>query len=469
MTQTDQVLEPGAAVLARPTNFWNTTFASMSETAYAWFFTSHILVSMGMQMQFILFGFLAYELTGSSKSIGLVSIAGAIPTIFLGALGGALADRLDKRLLVATAQISASLTMGALAFLIISGSIEFWHLMVGSLVMASITSINMPARQALVPFLVPRHKLMNAISLQMGGMNLTSIIAPALAGFLIGPLGAGAVLVMSALLFFSGTVATLRLPIHGMTIEREQRSVLHDLHEGFSYIWHQPTLRLLLTVNIVMPMLVFPARQMLPVFAREVFEMGPGGLGLLAAMSGVGGLFGAVLSANLSGQPQKGRLMLIGSISMAVFTLLFALSPAIEPALFFIAASSTGQMIMMTTNSSVIQAILPSAMRGRVSAVTFMSFGLTPLAVFPVSIAADSFGAPATIAVASVLMMVLILLFFAVSPRLRSMRQDALVHSEMSEVQAAGLQARGEISREQAAALSGTVILQPDPIRPSQT
>lgn len=434
---------------------WQNTFASLAEREYAWFFSGHLLFSMGMQMQFILFGFLAFHLTGSAKILGLVGLAGAFSTLFVGPLGGAFADRLDKRYLIAAAQTCAAVSMAVIAVLTISDVIKVWHLVVASLLNGALMSINMPARQALVPQLVPRHKLMNAISLQMGGMNLTSIIGPALASFLIDPLGIGWVYGIGAALFLGATWSMLRLPKHGMVFEREQRSVISELREGFGFVWRDPTLRALILLNLLMPMLFFPARQLLPVFAVEVFERGASGLGMMATAAGIGGVLGALLSANLSHEPRKGPLMFLGGMTMALFTMLFALAPAFELAVLCLAISAAGQMLLMNTTSTVIQASLPSEMRGRISAMMGMSFGLSPVVVFPIAVAADSFGAPATIAVSSLVSLALLAGFFASSPRLRHLRQDALQRSQLSEVQAATLVARGEINREEAANLSG--------------
>jgi MFS family permease len=411
-----------------------------------------------MQMQFILFGFLAFDLTGSSSALGIVGLAGALSTLVIGPLGGTFADRVDKRYLVAFAQLGAAFSMGLIAVLTIAGAIALWHLFLASLLNGVLMSLNMPARQAIVPLLVPRHNLMNAISLQMGGMNITAVFAPAIAGLLIDPIGAGWVFAIGAVLYLLATGAMMRLPRHGMVVQRTQRSVLTELKEGFGYVWHEPTLRALILLNMLIPILFFPARQLLPVFTSDVFDRGPGALGLLGAVSGVGGLAAALFSANLSHEPRKGRLMLIGGVIMTGFTALFALTSSFEFAAVCLGISAAGQMLMMNTCSTVIQATLPGEMRGRISAMTMMAFGLSPFAVFPVAVAADVFGAPATITVFSLLGLSLLVVLFALSPRLRGLRQDALQRVELSEIQAAARVARGELSREEAEILTGAAV-----------
>src|SRR5690606_11313108 len=168
--------------------------------------------------------------------------------------------------------------------------------------------------------------------------------------------------------------------------------------EGFTYIWQHDTIRLLILANFLIPMLAFPVQQSLPVFAKDVFDKGAAGLGLLAAVTGFGGLMGAIISANMDKEPRKGRLMLVGGIVMATFYIAFALTPVFEIAIVLLGCATLGQMLFMTTNNTVIQAHASPEVRGRVLSVLAMSIGLTPLAVFPVTAAIDEIGAPAAIA-----------------------------------------------------------------------
>ena len=439
----------------RRSPFWRTTFASLAERDFAWFFTSNFAFFMAMQMQFLLFGYLALALTGSAKALGVVSAANTVPSLLAAPFTGALADRLHKRLILAVSQTVAVLMSATLGILIITGLVEFWHLVVCSMFAGIVMALNMPARQSIVPQLVPRHKLMNAISLQMGEMNLTRIIAPAMAGVLIAPLGVGWVFLIGSALFFSATAAEVNLPKHGLTGHDRESRFLDEVGEGFRFIWNNSMLRLLILSNTLLPMFAFPVQQTLPVFAREVFERGPTGLGWLAAVSGVGGLIGAIVSANMDRQPRKGRLMLLGGTVMGGFYAAFALSPAFEMALLFLGLAAIGQMLFMTTNNTVIQSSLPPEIRGRVMAVMSMSIGLTPLSLFPIAVAVDEVGAPLTIAVSSGVMLALLALIFWLSPRLRGLRLDALDRARMSPAQAASLVAEGKLSQEEANEATG--------------
>jgi MFS transporter, DHA1 family, staphyloferrin A biosynthesis exporter len=450
---------PGAGDIVRPGR-WSTTFASLKEPEYAWYFAGNIAFFMGMQMQFVLRGFLAYELTGKATALAMVSLAIAIPMLVVAPFGGVVADRVNKRNLLIASQSVAAMASLVTALLILTDLIEFWHLLAVSFVTGVVFSFNMPARQALVPNLVPQHKLMNAISLQMGGMNLTRIIAPAMAGLLIAPLGMGWVYMLTTALFTLAVLSEFHLPAHGMRTNGERKSFRQDLGGGFRYILDDPLLRLLMAVALIMPLFAFPIQQLLPVFAKDVFSDGTEEraavvLGVLAAASGLGGLSGAIVSANMDTQPAKGRLMFIGGMLMGVFLLAFAWSPYFLLALFFLAAMGVGQMIFQVTNNTVIQAELPGEIRGRVMSVLMMSFGIMPLGVLPVSVAADALGPRAAVAMSSCVLLGTMIAIWTLSARLRNLRLDRLRQAQLSNVQAAVLVAEGKLTQEDADRLTG--------------
>ncbi|MEX2080479.1 MAG: MFS transporter [Dehalococcoidia bacterium] len=445
---------------------WRGTFTSLSEPEYAWYFAGNIAFFMGMQMQMLLRGFLAYDLTGTAASLGIMAAAMAFPMLIASPFGGLVADRVNKRTLLITTQSAAAFASLIIAVLIITDLIQFWHLIAISVATGGLFSFNMPARQALVPLLVPQHKLMNAISLQMGGMNLTRIVAPALGGLLIAPIGIGWVYMLTFVMFGLAVASEFHLPKIGMGTERVRQSFRTEFTGGFVHIKNDPTLRLLMTMALLMPLFGFPVQQMLPVFAEEVFDNGGVGLGLLASATGVGGLAGAMVSANLDRQPHKGRLMLLGGVLMGGFLLAFGLAGNFVLALVFLGAMGVGQMLFQATNNTAIQTDLPPEVRGRVMAVMMMSFGVMPLGAIPVTIAADSIGAPSAVALSAVAMLVVLALCWAISPRLRNLRFDNPGTAELSPIRAAQMVAEGKITRDEADRLTGLDRFRASPPRP---
>ncbi len=429
---------------------FKSTFTALGERDFAWFFVGNMAFFMGMQMQHLLRGFLTWELTGTAVALGYLSVSLAIPMLLISPVGGVVADRINKRRLLIWTQTIAAFAALTVGILILSDLIKFWHLLVVSAVIGIVFAANMPARQALVPELIPRHKITNAISLQMGGMNLTRILAPAVAGLLVAPDGIGWVYILTAFLFVVAASSEFQLPAHGMITRRQRAPILEDLIDGFKYIRENRTIMLLLGLGLIFPLFAFPLQQMLPVFAADVFDQGSAGLGALAASTGIGGVAGALIAANLDKVRQKGHILLIGGLWMGALSIAFTLTISFWPALIFLALGNIGGMVFQTTNNTVIQSHLPVEVRGRVMSVMVMSFGLMPLGVLPVGVMADLFGARAALAGSSALLIVAVLAFFVCSRRLRHLKVTPLEHADLSPVQAARLIAEGGLSLEEA-------------------
>ena len=439
------------------------TFTALAERDFALFFVGNLAFFMATQMQFLTRGFLAFDLTDSAAALGYVTAAGAIPMLLGAPIGGVVADRVNKKRLLLVTQIVAAAGATTVGVLVLTDAIRFWHLLPVGVVSGLVFAFNMPARQAIAPQLVPRHKLMNAISLQMGGQNLTRVVAPALAGLLIGPIGAGWVYILIAILFLLPLISEFGLSDHGMTTTRKKSARVHeDLAEAFHYIRGDAVIARLLLLGLIFPLFAIPLYQILPVFAEDVFDAGPSGLGILAASTGVGGVLGALIAASLGRDPNKGRLMFVSGLWLGVLYIGFSLIDTIAPAVVFLALGSVGGVVLQTTNNAVIQANVPEEVRGRVMAVVMMSFGLMPLGIIPLSQAADAFGAQTAVTGSSIIMIVLLLAAFGLSPGLRNLRIVAHTRAELSPAQAAKLVAEGKISEERGREL--TLVDQAPPV-----
>ena len=450
------------------------TLSSLREREFAWYFAGNSAFFMAMQMQFVLRAQLAYDLTGGQAfKLVLVTVGAAVPMIFVAPIGGLIADRVNKRTLLIVTQSAAAIISLLTTVLILTDLIGYWYLFLLAFSAGSIFSLNMPARQALVPLLVPQHKLMNAISLQMSGMNLTRILAPALAGLLIVPLGAiapgggegvGWVYLLTCALFTVAVASEFKLPSHGMQAESEGESFTEGLRGGFRYAITTPVIMMLLVAGTLMPFFAFPVQIMLPIFAEDVFGQTKGmGFGLLMAAGGLGGLIGTIISANFDGLPNKGQIMFVGAVIMGGFLIAFGSTNTFILGLVFIAASNVGQMLFMSSNNTAIQTLAPEELRGRVMSIMMMSFGVMPLGLLPIGLAANSIGAPDTIVYSSIVLLGVLAVAFVAVPRFRNLRIDVLAEAELSPVQAATLLAEGKITRAEADRLTGRMRRTPLP------
>jgi len=427
------------------------TFASLREREFLWFLSGNSAFFTGMQMQFILRYFLAWELTESALATTLLTLPIALPFLTITPFGGVIADRFNKRTLLIVTQSASAIVSVITTLMVFLGWMTYEYLFFISFAAGAIFSLNGPARQALVPLLVPQHRLMNAVSLQMGSQNLTRIVAPAIGGLLIAPIGVGWVFVITTFCFLFAIISEFRLPSHGLVGSKKIESTFESMRGGFHFIRETPTIALLLIAGMIMPFFAFPLQTLLQVHSSEVLNMSDGrAYGFLMAAGGIGGVIGAIIAATLDKFPSKGRLMFFSGLIMACFIFLFARTDTFALAFLFFAGSNIGQMLFMASNNTVIQALSPGEMRGRVNSFTMMSFGVMPLGVIPLGFAAENFGTPITFMVSAIILALVIILGFLLVPRLRNLRLEFKGEAVLSHVQAEELIAQGKLSRAEA-------------------
>ncbi len=406
-------------------------FASLHHQQFRWLFASNIAFFFAMNGQFVVRSVLAYRLTGSEFALGLVNLVVAIPMLVVSPFGGVVADRVEKRRLIMAGQAVLVAAELAVFVLLVLGRLEFWHLLAVVFVMGCTFPFIMPARQAIVATIVGRQGMANAMALQMGGMNAARVVGPVLAGLIIAVAGVRWVyalaVVLYALAFFSMAHVTTSPPAEGA----RSRPVLAELVGGLRYVASTPPVRALLLLSIIPILLAMPFQALLVVFADDVWRVGAGGLGVLQAAAGLGGIAGSFWIAFVGETPRKLRLMMSTLFAFAGTLLLFSLSPWFLLALPLVFLADVFASAFTTTVNTLIQLLIPDAVRGRVMSIMMMTFGLTPLGTVPVSALAEAFGAPAAVAIASVVTIGLSIAILAASRSLRGI--DATTAAALEE------------------------------------
>jgi MFS family permease len=443
-TQADTQLPAGI-----PASGWRATFASLSIPQYALYFSGMVAFFFGMNMMIVLRGYLVYDITNSELALAMIMLSVALPMLVMAPIGGVIADRVDKRALMIWAQIAVTVLNLVNTVLIIAGVIEFWHLLVLSTLSGMAFSFNMPARQAAVPTLVPRELLMNGMSLATSAMNATRILAPAVGGLLIAPIGVGGGFAVLTGMYALAVVFSFGLP--KMPAEKRDAKVtfFSDFRGGFSFIRGNRLVLGLLLLGTVPMIFSMPYQTLLPVFAEDVWHVGSTGLGVLQAMSGVGGLIGGLLVANMDRYPFKGRVMLGSAMATGVFLAAFALSPMFGVALPMLVLVGLTSMVFMTVNNTVITSVIPDNVRGRVMSVMMMSFGLMPFGAVPASIAAAYIGTPAVVAIGGGLLIISVAAAYLIFPQFRTL--DGAISIQRADMDAERAEWSGA-ARESAAA-----------------
>ena len=298
------------------------TFASFSERNFRWFYLAMLGQMAAMNIQLVMRGYVVFEITDSFAALGGIALASALPMLFLGVFGGVLADRAPKKVVLQVGQFVSVLNALVVGILILTDAIVLWHLFAAGALQGITMALMMPARQAMIPEVVGRDLLMNAVALNSAGMNLMRVLAPAGAGLLTwaaggGVIGAGPVYMVMAAFYLSAMITLAPLPRSEAASEGSAKGGLGDLRDGFSYVRRDPTILAVLGVTLISAFLAMPYIQLLPGFVKDVLGGGPVELGLLTAVSGGGALFGALVIASLP-ERHRGLLLLLSAILLGV-------------------------------------------------------------------------------------------------------------------------------------------------------
>lgn len=392
------------------------TFSSLQVSSFRWFLGSTLSGTLGYQMQSVALGWLVYILTGSALYLGIITTTQAVGQTVMSPLAGVIADRVERRNYIIAVRSITVVVAVVVAGLVLTKRITYPELLVAAAILGVSFGLNGPARQALMAQLVGADLLMNAVSLVSGGMNLTRIAGPAIAGFLIGVIGVGGIYVLLAILYALVIVQLIPVPPQPLARGRGSRNVLGDFVAGASYSYHHPSVFGLLLLGTVPLFFAMPYIALLPVFAQQVWHAGPQGFGLLAAAPGVGGLVGALVVASLGRYRYKGWLMAGCAVVYGLLLSSFALAPSFVVAVFFLLLSGGASVIYAATVSSLVQTIIPNEMRGRVMSFYQMSFGISGLSALPASALATVIGAPHTVAIFGLLTAAAVLVIVRLRP-----------------------------------------------------
>ncbi|MBI2767122.1 MAG: MFS transporter [Chloroflexi bacterium] len=425
---------------------WRAAVASLQHRQFRWLYASNVAFFFAMNGQFLVRSILAYKLTDSAVALGLVNLFVAVPMLVISPIGGVIADRVEKRRLIIAGQAVLVVNEAAVFTLMVTGYLAFWHLLAVAFVMGCAFPFIMPARQSIVASIVGREGLGNALALQMGGMNAARVAAPALAGFVVARAGIEPMYVIAIALYLVALLSMSRVDKAPGAMRKAGSSMFGELVEGVRYVRNDPPVRVLMFLSLVPILFAMPFQALLVVFADDVWKTGASGLGLLQAVAGFGGILGSVYVAWQGATNRPLRLMMASLLGFAGALFLFALSPWFLLALPLVLLTDVFASVFNTVNSTAVNLLIPDHVRGRVMSLMMMTFGLTPLGTLPVSAAADAWGAPAAVAGTGVLMAVVSVAIYFLSPSLRAINESSKRAYHAERGLAEGIPKRGAAS-----------------------
>ncbi len=313
-------------------------------------------------------------------------------------------------------QFSLAILSAVNALLVHLDIIKVWHLVVIGVFQGIIFAFNMPTRQALVPEIVSKEMLANALAINSTGMNLNRVAAPALAGVLIATHPAVA-FDMVAIFYIASAVLLLMLPKSKTKKAEHQRNAFIAIADGISYIYHNKRLLILILMAFVPTMLGMPYQQLLPVFQQTVLHVGPSALGIMYTMVGIGALVGSLTVASICGSKKLNVIQGISGILFGVFLMGFAISTHYLFSLVLLSGIGLASQGYMTLNNVLIMEITAPSYYGRVMSVYMLTFSMSPVAMLPIGFFVDYIGVSQTEAVAGIALAATMMMFLLFTRR----------------------------------------------------
>jgi len=344
-------------------------FRALSYPDYFWFWSSYFVSNVGSWMQGIAQGWLLFELTSSPFYLGLFSSLRMVMLLSFFILGGIMSDRIDRRKVMLAIQWISALTALGLAVLVSTHAIRVWHIFVLGAITSTTWAFEQPVRQALLPQLVKREDLVNALALNALTWNGAGLLGPSLVGMSVPYIGIDGCFYVNVVSYLAVIGALLRMNVPALNHAEGRSSVLQSLRDAFGYVRGERIIMTFLSVSAIFNIFGRSYITLLPVFAKDVLRLGASGFGFISAGPGLGTIIGSLTLATL-GRVEAKRSRMV-TILIALFA--FALSGDAGLAFGFLVAVGTLSTVFETLMNTSIQLRVEEAFRGRVSGF----YGLT--------------------------------------------------------------------------------------------
>jgi MFS family permease len=375
-----------------------TTFRALRHRNFRLFFGGQLVSLIGTWMQSVAQSWLIYRLTGSAVLLGAVGFTSQFPVFLLAPIGGIVADRVPRRTILIVTQTVAMLLAGALAAVTLAEGVRVWLIFVLGAALGVVNAFDIPARQAFVVEMVERPDVMNAIALNSAMFNGARIVGPAIAGVLVASIGEGWCFFANALSYLAVIAGLLRMRIPPGSVAPVVTSALEHVFEGFRFVARTAPIRVLLLLLGLVSLVAMPYTVLMPIFADQILHSGARGLGILMGASGVGALIGALALAARRELRGLGRWVALAMGGFGLSLIGFAFSRSFWLSTALLVPVGGCMMIQMSASNTLIQAMVPDALRGRVMSIYSMMFmGLAPVGALLAGTLASHMGAPSMV------------------------------------------------------------------------
>lgn len=350
-------------------------------------------------MQTVAQSWLVYRLTGSVALLGAIGFASQIPVFLLAPIGGIVADRFNRHKVIIATQSTSMLLAFILSYLTLTERVEVWHLFVISTGFGITNAFDIPGRQAFAVDMVGKDDLINAIALNSSMFNGARIVGPAIAGILVATIGEGWCFFANGASYIAVIIGLLLMNVKP-AIYRRRSGVIENIREGFAFVINSRPIRALLLLLGLVSLMGMPYAVLMPIFADKYLGGGSDTLGFLMGASGTGALIAALLLASRKGVFGLGRWVAVSSAVFGIAITGFAFSRHFLLSMFLLVIAGFAMMTQMSASNTLIQAMVPDELRGRVMSVYSMMFmGMAPIGALLAGTVAGIIGPTYTIAI----------------------------------------------------------------------
>jgi MFS family permease len=409
------------------------TLRALRHRNFQLFFGGQLISLIGTWMQSMAQAWLVYRITGSSLLLGSVGFASQFPVFLVAPIGGMVADRHNRQRVVIATQIASMILALILALLTLTGKVQIWHIFVLAALLGVVNAFDIPGRQAFLVDMVGKEDLMNAIALNSSMFNGARIIGPAIAGILVAKIGEGWCFFGNGVSYIAVIIGLLMMRVQRPARRAPAASPWAHTIEGFRFVFHAAPMRAILLLLGLVSLVAMPYTILMPIFADQILHGGARGLGILMGATGIGALLGALTLASRSGVHGLGRWVALSCAGFGVSLILFSLSRNFWLSVALLLPVGFGMMLQMSASNTLIQAMVPDHLRGRVMAVYSMMFmGMAPFGAFLGGALAHKLGAPLTVSMGAVACIGGAALFALQLPKIRVEARELIVAQGMT-------------------------------------
>ncbi len=369
---------PDQDLASEPINKRSSAFSSLRHRDFRLLWSGQVVSVIGSQMQLAAINWHIYLLTGSPLALGIVGACRAIPIILCSLAGGVVADVVDRRRLMMVTQSVMLLCSATLALITFSGLTKIWPILLLTAIASAAWAFDTPARQSLLPMLVPRHDFQNAVSLSMLMFQTGMVSGPPLAGFVLASHGPAFVYALNATSFLAMLTAIALMRTSGKpekddAVSEAPRISWQALVEGLQFVWRTPIIVQTMTLDFVATFFA-SANQLLPIYAKDILDVGARGYGFLAAAPAAGAIIAGLVMARMGAFKKQGLTVIVSVALYGAATIAFGVSKIFWLSLLLLAATGAADTVSTILRQTIRQLITPNYLRGRMTSVNMIFF-----------------------------------------------------------------------------------------------